>query len=115
MDRARTTTFLFVDGIEFLLSSWSKCLVRQSTQTNFVLRLAARSLASGEHVTGGLVAARLAAARGLLAAHGWVGGPRGQLHQLFTHCFLTLHQVSSLQLVSANCTHAHDAGALNGF
>ena len=42
-------------------------------------------LASGEHVTGGLVAA---AARGLLAAHGWVGGPRGRLYQLFTHCFL---------------------------
>jgi len=43
-------------------------------------------LASGEHVTGGLVAA---AARGLLAAHGWVGGPRGRLYQLFTH-FLKL-------------------------
>ena len=42
-------------------------------------------LASGEHVTGGLVAA---AARGLLAAHGWVGGPRGRLYQLFTHGFL---------------------------
>ena len=67
-------------------------------------------LASGEHVTGGLVAA---AARGLLAAHGWVGGPRA-LYQLFTHCFLTLHQVSSLHQVSAKCTHAHDAGALNG-
>ena len=39
-------------------------------------------------VTGGLVAARsLAAGRGLLAAHGWVGGPRGWLYQLFTHCF----------------------------
>jgi len=38
-------------------------------------------LASGEHVTGGLVAARSpAAARGLLAAHGWVGGPRGLLY-----------------------------------
>ena len=46
-------------------------------------------LASGEHVTGDLVTA---AARGLLAAHGWVGGPRGRLHQLFTHCFfITLH------------------------
>jgi len=74
-------------------------------------------LAGGEHVTGGLVAARsLAAARGLLAAHGWVGGPRrGQLYQLFTHCFLTLHQVSSLHQVSAKCTHGYDAGALNGF
>ena len=42
-------------------------------------------LATGEHVTGGLVAARsLAAARGLFA-HGWVGGPRGRMHQLFTH------------------------------
>jgi len=59
--------------------------VRQPTQTNFVLRLAAR--ASGEHVTGGLVAA---AARGLLAAHGWVGGLRGRLYQLFTHCFFNL-------------------------
>jgi len=67
-------------------------------------------LASGEHVTGGLVAA---AARGLLAAH---GGPRGRLYQLFTHCFfLALHQVSSLHQVSAKCIHAHDAGALNGF
>jgi len=54
-------------------------------------------LASGEHVTGCLVAAcSLAAARGLLAAHGWVCGSRGRLYQLFTHCFLTLHQVSSL-------------------
>jgi len=41
-------------------------------------------LVSGEHVTGGLVAARsLAAARGLFAAHGWVGGPCGRLYQLF--------------------------------
>jgi len=46
------------------------------------------AVASGEHVTGGLVAARsLAAARGLLAAHGWVGGPRGLLYHLFTHVF----------------------------
>jgi len=65
-------------------------------------------LASGEHVSGGLVAARsLAADRGLLAAHGWVGGPRGRFYQLFTHCFLTLHQVSSLHQVSAECTHAY--------
>ena len=42
-------------------------------------------LASGEHVAGGLVAA---AARGLLAAQDWVGGTRGRLYQLFTHCFL---------------------------
>jgi len=34
-------------------------------------------LVRGEHVTGGLVAA---AARGLLAAHGWVGGSRGRLY-----------------------------------
>jgi len=91
--------------------------MRQPTQTNFVLRLAA-VLASGEHVTGGLVAARsLAPARGLLTAHGWVGGPRGRLYQLFTHCFLTSHQVSSLHQVSAKYrpTHALDAGALNGF
>jgi len=79
-----------------LLLSWSKWLVRQPTQTNF----------------GGLVAAVV---RGLLGAHGWVSGPRGRLYQLFTHCFLTLHQVSSLHQVSAKCTHAHDAGALNGF
>ena len=73
-------------------------------------------LASGEHVTGGRVAARsLAGARGLLTANGWVGGPRGRLYQLFTHCFLTVHQVSSLHQVSAKCTHAHDAGAWNGF
>jgi len=74
-------------------------------------------LASGEHVTGGLMAARsLAAARGLVTAHGWVGGPRGRLYQLFTHCFLTLHQVSSQSIqVSAKCTHAHDADAFNGF
>jgi len=73
-------------------------------------------LANGEHVTGGLVAARsLAAARGLLAAHGWIGGPCGRLYQLFTHCFLVLHQVSSLHQVLAKCTHAHDADALNGF
>jgi len=52
-------------------------------------------------VVAGLVAT---AARGLLAAHGWVGEPRGQLNQLFTHCFLTLHQVSSLHQVSAKCT-----------
>jgi len=51
-------------------------------------------LANGEHVTGGLVAA---AARGLLAAHGWVGGPRGRLYQLFTHCFYNL----ALGLVAA--------------
>ena len=76
---------------------------------------------TGEHETGGLVAA---AARGLLAPHGWVGRPRGWLYQLITHCFyfpdresivLTLHQVSSLHQVSAKCTHAHNAGALNGF
>jgi len=73
-------------------------------------------LAGGEHVTGGLVAARsLADACGLLAAHGWVGAPRGRLYQLFTHCFLTMHQVWSLHQVSARCAHAHDAGALNGF
>jgi len=76
-------------------------------------------LASGEHTTGSLVAAHsLAAARGLLAGHGRprVGGPRGRLYQLFTQCFLTLHQVTSLHRVSAKYTHAHDAaGALNDF
>ena len=69
-------------------------------------------MVSGEHVTGGLVAA---AARGLLAAYGWDGGPRGRLYQLFTHCFLTLHLVSSPHQVFAKCTHALDADALNGF
>ena len=88
-----------------------------ATNTNkFCIATGDLVLASGEHVTGGLVAARsLAAARGLLTAHGWVGGPRGRLYQLFTLCFLTLHQVSSLHQVSTKCTHAHDAGALNGF
>jgi len=69
-------------------------------------------LASCEHVTGGLVAA---AARVPSAARGWVGGPRDRLYQLFTHCFLTLHQISSLHQISAKCTHAHNAGALNFF
>jgi len=59
------------------------------TNTNkFCIATGGPALANGEHVTGGLVAARsLAAARSLLAAHGWVGGPRGRLSQLFTHCF----------------------------
>jgi len=88
-----------------------------ATNTNkFYIATGGPVLASGEHVTGGLMAARsLAAARGLLTAHGWVGGPRGRLNQLFTHCFLTLHQVSSVHHASVKCTHAHDAGALNGF
>jgi len=84
-----------------------------ATNTNkFCTATGGPILASGEHVAGGLVAA---AARGLLAAHGWVGAPRVRLYQLFMHCFLTLHQVLSLHQVSAKCTHAHDAGALNGF
>jgi len=75
-----------------------------ATNTNkFCVATGGPALASGEHVTSGLVAARsLAAARGLLAVHGWVGGPRGRLYQPFTHCVLTLHQVSSLHQVSAN-------------
>ena len=78
-------------------------------QYKFCIATGGPVFAGGEHVTGGLVAARsLAAACGLLAAYGWVGGPRGRLYQLFTHCFLTLHQVSSLHQVSAKCTHAHD-------
>jgi len=77
---------------------------------NFCNATGGAVLTSGKHVTSGLVAARsLAAARGLLTAHGWVGGPRGRLNHLFTHCFLTLHQVSE------KCTHARDASALNGF
>ena len=92
-------------------------MVGAATNTNkFCIATGGPVLASGEHMTGGLVAARsLAAARCLLAAHGWVGGPRGRLNQLFTHCFLTFHQVSSLHQVSAKCTLAHEAGALNGF
>ena len=79
-----------------------------ATNTNKCIATGGPVLASGEHVTGGLVAARsLAAARGQLTAHGWVGGPRGIV-------FITLHQVSSLHQVSAKCTHAHEAGALNG-
>jgi len=60
-----------------------------ATNTNkFCIATGGPVLPSGKHVTGGLVAARsLAAARGLLTAHGWVGGPRGWLYQLFTHCF----------------------------
>jgi len=64
-----------------------------ATNTNkFCTATGGPVLASSEHVTGGLMAARRKAARGLLAGHGWVGGPRGRLYQLFTHCFyLTLH------------------------
>jgi len=59
-----------------------------ATNTNkFCTATGGPVLASGEHVTGGLVAA---AARGLLVAHGWIGGPRGRLYQLFTHCFFNL-------------------------
>ena len=59
-----------------------------ATNTNkFCTATGGTVLTSGEHVTGGLVAA---AARSLLAAHGWVGGPRGRLYQLFTHCFFNL-------------------------
>jgi len=88
-----------------------------ATYTNkFCIATGGPVFSSDENVTGGIMAARsLAAACGLSAAHGWVGGPRGRLYQLLTHCFLTLHHVSSLHQVSAKCTHAHDAGALNGF
>ena len=59
-----------------------------ATKTNKCIATGGPALASGEQVTGGLVAARsLAAVHGLLAAHGWVGGPRGRSYQLFTHCF----------------------------
>jgi len=86
-----------------------------ATSTNkFTIATGGPVLASGEHVTGGLTRS-LAAARGLLAAHGWDGGLRGRLYQLCMHCFLTLHQVSSLHQVSAKFTRAHDAGAWNGF
>jgi len=63
-----------------------------ATNTNkFCIATGGPVLARGDHVTGGLVAARsLAAARGLLTAHGWVGGPRGRLYQLITHCFFNL-------------------------
>jgi len=58
-----------------------------ATDTNkFCTATGGPVLVSGEHVTGGLVEA---AARGLLAALGWVGGPRGRLYQLFTRFFFT--------------------------
>jgi len=57
-----------------------------ATNTNKCIATGGPVLASGEHVTGGLVPARsLAAARGQLTAHGWVGGPRGRLYQLTAH------------------------------
>jgi len=60
-------------------------------QHKFLIAAGGPVLASVKHVIGGLVAARsVAAARGPLAAHGWVGGPRGRLYQLFTHCFFFL-------------------------
>ena len=88
-----------------------------ATNTNeFCIATGGPALASGEHATGGLVAARsLAAALRPVGRPRLNGGPRGRLYQLFTHCFLTLHQVSSLHQVPATCTHAHDADALNGF
>ena len=59
-----------------------------ATNTNKCIATGGPVLVSGEHVTGGLVAARcLAAARGQLTAHGWVGGPRGLYYQLTTHFF----------------------------
>jgi len=51
------------------------------------------ALASGEKVTGGLVAARsLVAARGHPQLGRWTARP---MYQFFMHCFLTLHQVSA--------------------
>jgi len=90
-----------------------------ATNTNkFFITTGGPALVSGGHVTGGLVAAR-----SLAAASRPVGRPRlGRwtarpvvLSTLWALFFLTLHQVSSLHQVSATCTHAHDAGALNGF
>ena len=40
---------------------------------------------------------------------------RGDYSTFLMHCFLASHQVSSLLQVSAKCTNAYDAGALNGF
>ena len=56
-----------------------------ATNTNKFCTATGGPVLASEHMTGGLVAA---AARSLLAAHGWVGGPRGRLYQFFTHCFL---------------------------
>jgi len=101
----------------FLLSSCSKCLVRQPTQTNFVsLRLAARPWLVANMWP---MAWWRPAAEPLLAAcwppsAGSVDRAAGCINSLRI-VFLTLHQVSSLHEVSATCTHAHDAGALNGF
>jgi len=55
-----------------------------ATNTNkFCIATGGPVSGSGKNVTGGLVAARsLAVARGLLAAHGWVGGPRGRSYKL---------------------------------
>ena len=88
-----------------------------ATNTNkFCIATGSPAWASDELVTGGLVAARsLAAARGLLAAHGWVGDRATGCINSSRIVFVTLHQVSSLHQVSATYTHAHDAGALNGF
>jgi len=81
-----------------------------ATNTNkFRIATGVPVLDSGEHVTGGLVAAgSLAAARGLLPTAGSVNRAAGFINSLRIF-FLTLHQVS------AKCTHAHDAVALNGF
>jgi len=86
-----------------------------ATNTNkFCTATGGPVLASGKHVTGGLVAA---AARGLLDAHGWVDGPRGRLHQLFTLFFFNLAPglVDAPGISKVYSTHAHDAGAFERF
>jgi len=83
-----------------------------ATNTNKCIATGGPVLGSSEHVTGGLLAARsLAAARGLLTAHGWVGGPRGRLYQLITHCFFYFFNLAP-GLVAAPGIHLC---ALNGF
>ena len=89
----------------FLLSSWSKCLVRQPTQTNFVLRLAARPWLLANMWP---VACWRPAAEPLLAAcwpptAGSVDRAAGCINSLRI-AFSTLHQVSSLHQVFATCT-----------
>jgi len=74
-------------------------------------------LASGEHVTGGLVAARHCSRPVDRPAptDGSVERAAVCINSLRIVFFLTLHQVSSPHQISAKCTHAHDAGASNDF
>jgi len=72
------------------LCKTSRQMFGAATNTNkFCIATGGPVLASGEHMSGGLVAARsLVAARGLSAAHDWVGGSPGQLYQFFKLFFI---------------------------